>query len=307
MTSSLIQLGFMLLRGILILSVAGMISIQCDSMSDLESTIQSHGGQVLRIDDTDYHTAATLWNMAIQVWPSLIIRPATYDDAALTLSTLYTQGIPVRIMGGRHSYGGYCSHAGVVLDSALLKKVDIDWQKETITMQAGVLWNEVYAALDGSEFVVIGGLCPTVGVVGFTVGGGYNSIYSRSYGLASDNVLSFQVATYNGTIVTASENSNPDLFWALRGGGGGNFGYVLEMTHKIHRINQTYLPAGQISYFNISWNNQDDFRAVFRNWIQYLDDVADADTRINFDVVVFSNPGYPKSLLPPVRPTIHFQ
>ena len=119
------------------------------------------------------------------------------------------------------------------------------------------------------------------------------------------SVNSFQVATYNGSIGTASANSDPDLFWALRS--GGKFRYVLEMTHKIHRINQTNLPAGQISYFNISWNNQDDFRAVFRNWIQYLDDVADADTRINFDVVVFSNPGYPKSLLPPVRPTIHFQ
>ena len=143
----------------------------------------------------------------------------------LPLSTLYSWDIPVRIMGGRHSYGGYCSHAGVVLDSA------------------------------GSEFVVIGGLCPAIGVVGFTVGGGYNSVYSRSYGLAVDNVL--------------------------------------KMTHKIHRINETNLPTGQISYFNISWNNPNDFRAVFHNWIQFLNEVANADTRINIDVVVFTGTAGP--------------
>ncbi|CAF3424642.1 unnamed protein product [Rotaria sp. Silwood1] len=265
-----------------------MMDVRSDPMSDMESTILSHGGQVLRVTDSGYHRAATLWNTAIQIWPSLIIRPATYDDVALALSTLYSLDIPIRIMGGRHSYGGYCSHAGVVLDSALLKNKTINWQNETITMQAGAIWDEVYTALSGSEYAIIGGLCPTVGVVGYTVGGGYNSLFSRSYGLASDNVLSFKVVTYNGTIVTASSTSNPDLFWALRGGGGGNFGYVLEMTHKIHRINQTSLPTGQLSFLNITWTNPKDFPAVLRNWLVFLDEVANLDTRISFDVLIFT-------------------
>ncbi|CAF3835953.1 unnamed protein product, partial [Rotaria sp. Silwood1] len=180
MTNLSARAGLALLRSALILSIFGVIGINTDSMSDLESTITAHGGQMLRITDLGYHSAATLWNTAIQIWPSLIIRPATYDDVTLALSMLYSLNIPIRIMGGRHSYGGYCSHQGVVLDSALLKKIEIDWKSETITMQAGVLWDEVYAALNGSEYAIVGGLCPTVGVVGYTSGGGYNSLFSRS-------------------------------------------------------------------------------------------------------------------------------
>lgn len=261
-----------------------------DTLADMEITIKSHGGQVLRITDPGYRLAATLWNRAIQIWPSMIIRPKTYADAALALSTLYTLSIPVRIMGGRHSYGGYCSHAGVVIDSSLLKSIEIDWQNETITMQAGVIWSEVYAKLNGSEYVIIGGLCPTVGVVGYTCGGGYNSLFSRSYGLGSDNVLSFKVVTYNGTIVTASATSNPDLYWALRGGGGGNFGYVLEMTHKIHRVRNTNLPAGQLLFLNITWTNPTDFANVLRNWMVFLTEVANNDNRISFDVLIYTEP-----------------
>ena len=266
-----------------------MKATRSDPVSDMESTIISHGGQVLRVTDPQYRLAATLWNKAIQVWPSVIIRPATYEDVALALSTLYSLDIPIRIMGGRHSYGGYCSHAGVVLDSALLDKVDVYWSNETITMQAGVIWDKVYRALNGSEYAIVGGLCPTVGVVGYTTGGGYNSLFSRSYGFASDNVLNFKVVTCNGTIVTASSSSNPDLFWALRGGGGGNFGYVLEMTHKIHRINQTNLPTGQLSFLNISWYNPKDFAAVLRNWLVFLNEVANLDDRISFDVLIFTD------------------
>lgn len=290
MACFLVSLNSKFVRVIICLSIFWILNVRSDPLSDLETTIRSHGGQVLRVTDSGYTRAATLWNTAIQIWPSMIIRPATYDDVALALSTLFSLNIPIRIMGGRHSYGGYCSHAGIVLDSALLKKREIDWQNETITIQAGVIWDEVYSALNGSEYAIIGGLCPTVGVVGYTLGGGYNSLFSRSYGLASDNVLSFKVAIYNGTIVTASPTSNSDLYWALRGGGGGNFGYVLEMTHKIHRINQTKLPNGQLYFLNITWTNIQDFPAVLRNWLTFLNEVANQDTRISFDVLIFTEP-----------------
>ncbi len=133
------------------LSTFHAIGAGSDSFPTLESTIISHGGQVLRVTDPQYQAAATLWNKAIQVWPSLILQPARYDDVSLALSTLYAANVPVRIMGGRHSYGGYCSHQGVVLDSALLKGLEINWYDETVTMQAGVTWNDVYAALNGSK------------------------------------------------------------------------------------------------------------------------------------------------------------
>ncbi|CAF4673037.1 unnamed protein product, partial [Rotaria sp. Silwood2] len=114
----------------------------------------------------------------------------------------------------------------------------------------------------------MGGICPTVGVVGFTLGGGNNAMYSRSYDLATDNVRNFTVASYNGSIVTASSNTNADLYWALPGGGGGNFGYVLEMTQKLHRINGTYLPNGQFSFLNITWIDVD-IRTALINWMRF--------------------------------------
>lgn len=259
--------------------------MECNSLANLESTIISHGGQVLRVTDPQYKAAARLHNRAIQTWPDLMLRPATYDDVSLVLSSLSSLGIPIRIVGGRHSYGGYCSHQGIVLDSALLKDLRVDWETETITVQAGVIWDEVYKALDGSEYVAMGGLCPTVGVVGFTLGGGYNAMYSRSFGIASDNALHFTVALYNGSVVTASPTINSDLYWALRGGGGGNFGFVLETTQKIHRISGTNLPYGQFSFLNITWTNTD-IRRSLNNWLTFLKEVADLDTRISFNVIV---------------------
>jgi hypothetical protein len=269
---------------IYILSTYVIVNTEGDPLSTLESTIVSHGGQVLRITDPEYKAAATLHNTAIQIWPNLMIRPSTFEDVSSALSTLSSLQIPIRIMGGRHSYGGYCSHQGIVLDSLLLKGLKIDWQSETVTMQAGVQWGDVYKALNGSEYVIIGGLCATVGVVGFALGGGYNAMYSRPFGLASDDVLNFTVALYNGSIVTASSTINSDLYWALRGGGGGNFGYVLEQTQKIHRINKTKLPYGQFTFLNITWVNTD-IRTALKNWFTFLKEVADNDDRISFNVI----------------------
>ncbi|CAF0802944.1 unnamed protein product [Adineta steineri] len=260
---------------ILLIILLSVHTIYCqdDPLSKLESTIISHGGQVLRITDSQYHAAAILHNRVIQTWPNMLIRPATFDDVSLVLSTVSSLKIPIRIMGGRHSYGGYCSHQ--------------------VTMEAGVLWSDIYKVLNGSEHIIVGGLCPTVGVVGFTVGGGYNAMYSRSYGYASDNVLNFKMALYNGTIVTASSTINPDLYWALRGGGGGNFGFVLEMTQKIHRINGTNLPNGQYLFLNLTWVNTD-IRKALNNWFTFIKEVADFDTRISFNTIVVITNSDPK-------------
>ncbi|CAF3339648.1 unnamed protein product [Rotaria sp. Silwood2] len=119
---------------IIFLSIFFVINTQSDSLSTLASTIISHGGQVLRVTDPQYKAAATLHNRAIQTWPDLILRPATYNDVSLALSTYSSNQMPIRIMGGRYIHGGYCSHQGTVLDSALLKGLTIDWTTETVTM-----------------------------------------------------------------------------------------------------------------------------------------------------------------------------
>jgi len=108
-----------------------------------------------------------------------------------------------------------------------------------VEMEAGLIWKDVYIALNRTGFEVMGGICPTVGVMGFITGGGYNIFLSRHWGMASDNVLSFKIVLYNGSIATASNNTNPELFWALRGGGGGNFGVITEVELQVHHHNIT--------------------------------------------------------------------
>ena len=128
-----------------------------------------------------------------------------------------------------------------MISMAKMKNVDV--VGDTAVVQTGAQWREVYNQMD-SETLIVGGDCPTVGVGGYTLGGGFG-VLSRIYGLAIDNVVSMTMVTVDGgRVVVANAFTNTDLFWALRGGGGGNFGIVTDVTFKIHKAvysNYTYM------------------------------------------------------------------
>jgi FAD/FMN-containing dehydrogenase len=170
------------------------------------------------------------------------------------------QGVAGRITiaarSGGHSYAGYSvPEGGLVVDLAALDKVDVQGTKAVIG--AGAKLEDVYAALGAAGRALPAGSCPTVGIAGLTLGGGIG-VLARKYGLTCDHLSSAKVVTADGRLVTASATSEPDLFWALRGGGGGNFGIVTEFTFDTDpapdvTVFSLHFPAGSAAGVLTAW------------------------------------------------------
>ncbi len=192
-------------------------------------------GKILHPGTSDYQKAVPIFSKRLQTYPSLVIQPRSTQEAALVFSWAKKYGIKLRIRGGGNSYEGYSSWSGVQLDTRLMKGFTLNRKQQTAQIEAGVLWGEVYKKLDGTGLVAMGGLIPTIGVMGLILGGGFNHALSRKYGMACDSALCFTVVLHDGSVLkNVSSENHADLWWALRGGGGGNFGLVTEVTLQLH-------------------------------------------------------------------------
>ncbi|MDP5278682.1 FAD-binding oxidoreductase [Sphingomonas sp. DG1-23] len=162
--------------------------------------------------------------------PAIVVSPRCVRDVALAVSIATEHGWPVSIKGGGHGAAGFCLvEGGVTIDMHRLDRIAISPTGDSVMVEAGVRWLDAYAALAAFDeaLALIGGACADVGVAGFLLGGGY-SFLSRKFGLGCDHVRAMKMVLADGSAVVASQDSNPDLFWACRGGGGGNFGVVTE-------------------------------------------------------------------------------
>jgi FAD/FMN-containing dehydrogenase len=164
-------------------------------------------------------------------------------DVSTCLAFVRKYGVPVAARSGGHSYAGWSSSSGLIVDVTRMAGVNVSGTAATVG--AGTHLIDFYNGLSAHGRVVPGGSCPTVGIAGLTLGGGVG-VVSRAFGLTSDNVTSLQIVTADGLLRTCSASSNPDLFWACRGGGGGNFGVVTSFTFATH-------PASEIILFFLSW------------------------------------------------------
>ncbi|KAL8739640.1 MAG: hypothetical protein Q9190_007578 [Brigantiaea leucoxantha] len=188
--------------------------------------------------------------------PAVVVQATCVEDVQATVTFARQNKIRLTVKNGGHSYMGYClNEGGIVLDLSPMRGCYIDRDNMTIKLRCGMVWNDVYCKyLKDPRDIVIGGQCPTVGVSGFTLGGGL-SPFSRSYGLACDNLLQITLVTCEGKVVTVSaddqEEYKRDLFWASTGGGGGNFGVAVDMTCKIHKLRD---PAGTVVCGLLTWN-----------------------------------------------------
>lgn len=159
--------------------------------------------------------------------PVAVATASTVEDVQACLKAAAGR-VTIAARSGGHSYAGYSvPEGGLVIDVAGLNKIDVQGGKAVIG--AGAKLGDVYAALAKAGRALPAGSCPTVGIAGLTLGGGIG-VLARKYGLTCDHLSSAQVVTADGRVLTASADSEPDLFWALRGGGGGNFGVVTEFT-----------------------------------------------------------------------------
>lgn len=165
------------------------------------------------------------------------IRPAgvalcqTPEDVSYALTWSRENGVPQVPRSGGHSYEGYSTNSGLVISVSAMNSVRHNPDADVIVTGGGAQNRDVAAALTPANRMIPGGQCPTVGVAGLTLGGGLG-FSMRLLGVTSDNLTSTQVVLANGDIVTASHSENPDLFWALRGGTGGNFGINTEFTYR---------------------------------------------------------------------------
>jgi len=203
--------------------------------SDLASFVARFTGTVIGPDDAGYPAARAVWNGMIDRYPALIVRPRTTGEVAAAVLLAADHDLPVAVRGGGHNVAGLgVCDTGVVIDLADMATVQVDADTSTIRAGGGCTWGRLDAAAAEHGLATPGGLISSTGVAGLTLGGGIGWL-ARKYGYSCDNLIAVELVTADGSTVVAAEDQHPDLFWAVRGG-GGNFGVVTSLTFRGHPV-----------------------------------------------------------------------
>lgn len=186
-------------------------------------------GDVITKDDFEYEESRKCWNRAIEKYPYIINYCNNKEDISNAIKWARKNEISFRIRSGCHNYEGFSTGNDLlVIDVSKINSICIDEDRGYVKLGGGVRNREIYEALGNKGYPFPGGGCPTVGVSGLILGGGWG--YStRLFGLSCDTLIELELVNYNGEILTVNEKENEDLFWACRGAGGGNFGVVISM------------------------------------------------------------------------------
>ena len=206
---------------------------------DVSALKASLRGELIQPGDAGYEAARKVYNGMIDRHPAVIACCADIADVIAAVNFGRENGLLVSIRGGGHNAGGLgvCDD-GLVIDLSLIRYVHIDPVSRTVRVGGGSTWGDVDHATHAFSLAVPSGIISTTGVGGLTLGGGIGHL-TRKYGLAIDNLIAADVVLADGRFVTASEQNNADLFWALRGG-GGNFGVVTEFVFKANPLDTVY-------------------------------------------------------------------
>jgi FAD/FMN-containing dehydrogenase len=192
-------------------------------------------GPLLRAGDAGYDAARTIWNGMIDRRPALIARCAGVADVIHGVNFARTHQLLVAVRGGGHNVAGNAvCDGGLMLDLSGMKSVRIDPVRRTARAEPGLTWGEFDHETQAFGLATTGGQISTTGIAGLTLGGGWGYL-ARKYGLASDNLLSVDLVTANGQLLTASATEHADLFWGVQGG-GGNFGVVTSFAYQLHPV-----------------------------------------------------------------------
>ena len=202
-------------------------------------------GEVIPPDDAAYDTARRIWNASVDRRPGMIARCSGAADVVDAVNFARENGLLVAVRGGGHNVGGraLCDD-GMVIDLSRMRGIHVDAKNRTARVQAGATLGDVDRETHLFGLAVPAGVVSETGIAGLTLGGGVGWLV-RKYGLTCDNVLSFDIVTAEGKLLTASAEDNGDLFWALRGG-GGNFGVVPSFEYRLHPVSTVL--GGMIVY-----------------------------------------------------------
>lgn len=237
-------------------------------------------GQVIVPGDADYDEARLAWNRKVDQHPALIIAVESSQDVATAVAFARQHKLGVAIQSTGHGNVRPADDCLLILTRGL-RGIAIDPAAHTARIAAGEQWGPVLAAAQAHGLAPLLGSSPTVGVVGYTLGGGLGWL-GRKYGLSADHVLSFELVTTDGELLIASEYENSDLFWGLRGG-GGSLGIVTSLTIRLFPVAEVY--AGNLFY------PAEMAREVFRH---YRDWIANAPDELTSSVLVMNFPPFPE-------------
>ncbi|RZU31750.1 FAD-binding oxidoreductase [Blastococcus saxobsidens] len=229
--------------------------------SALDTLAERVSGPLVRPGDEDYEDARHVYNAMIDAHPAAVVRCTDTADVVATVRYAADTGSPLAVRGGGHSVPGFgTADDAVVADLSGMQAVDVDDETRTATAGGGTTWGRFNDVTAAHGLATTGGIISTTGIGGLTLGGGIGYL-CRGYGLSCDNLLSAEVVTADGSVVTASESEHPDLFWALQGG-GGNFGAVTGFTYRLHPVTTVY---GGPMFFELS-----DGAAILRHFREFI-------------------------------------
>jgi FAD/FMN-containing dehydrogenase len=202
-------------------------------------------GRLLLPGDADYDAARRVHNGLIDRNPAVIVRCRSAVDAAAGVHFARAAGLDISVRGGGHNVAGRAvMDDAVMIDLAEMKSAQVDAETLTVRAEGGLTWAELNAATGEHGLAVTGGAISATGIAGLTLGGGLGWLMAK-YGLAADNLLAVELVNAEGEILEVTEASDPDLFWALRGG-GGNFGIATAFTYRLHPL--TMITGGLIAH-----------------------------------------------------------
>ena len=231
---------------------------------DTQEFASTLSGELLSPGDAGYDEARAIWNARFDRRPDLVVRCRNTADVQASVDCARAHDMSLSVKGGGHAFAANTvGDGGLLIDLSLLKGIEIDAEAKIARIEPGLKWGELDPAAQQHGLAPVGGTVSTVGVAGFILGGG-SGYLSPKYGLAIDNLLAVEVVTADGSLVRASADENPDLFWALRGG-GGNFGVVTAFEIRLHEVGPEVL-TGQIVY------RLEDGAAVLRHYREFMQD-----------------------------------
>lgn len=208
------------------------VTVSAEALATFRSRMR---GPVLVPGDDGYDTVRQVWNKMIDKRPQVIARCTGAADVIAAVNFGREQHLLTAIHGGGHGAAGHAvCDDGLMIDLSLMKGIRIDPQRRTVHAQGGVTWGDLDHEAQAFGLAVPGGIVSTTGIAGLTLGGGYGWL-RRKHGLSCDNLLSVDIVTADGQLRTANETQHPDLFRAVRGG-GGNFGVVTSFEYRLHPV-----------------------------------------------------------------------
>lgn len=217
-------------------------------------------GTLVRPTDPDYDRVHVLYNTRFDaVRPRAVARCTSSADVRECVLFARRSGVPLALRSGGHSYGGYSTGRGLVLDTRPMNTVDVG--ARDVRIGAGAQLIDVYAALAAHGVGVAAGSCPSVGITGLTLAGGLG-VLTRAWGLTIDSLIAAEIVTADGAVRTCDERREADLFWALRGGGGGSFGVVTSLTLRTR-------PIARMALGFLRWDAAH-ARDVLRAWQEWI-------------------------------------